>query len=197
VLGHLATTVGDPELAPRHRHPHLLADQSPGDRVGIAIDLDAAVRPHPPHQLAALLERRPAGEWLQRCRFVPQEALDRRLAGGAVDPGAVAVRVGIEVGRDSGGGGAGRPYRDPDDPLIVGGVPECRPLDRPSRQWRTEVRLAWRCKRWACSFFRLWATQCRVHSPAQAVSPRTMKRLAPWVSFICPKTGSTVWPRRA
>ena len=57
--------------------------------------------------------------------------------------------------------------------------------DRRRRQGKTGLGpFAERRTRCACSFFRLWATQCRVHSPTQAVSPRTMSRPAPWVSFI-------------
>lgn len=46
------------------------------------------------------------------------------------------------------------------------------------------------------SFRKLWAVQMSFHSDAHAESPRRMNRVAPWTVLICPKTPSTMAPRR-
>lgn len=62
-----------------------LADQPPGDRVGVRVDLHRAVGPHAPAQLARRQERAALGQRPQRGGLVAREARQGRLPGGAVD----------------------------------------------------------------------------------------------------------------
>ena len=82
----LATGVQDPQPPTADLDHHARADQAPRHAVGVAVDLDATVRLNPTDQLAGLLERRPAGERLQRSGLVALEPDDRRLTRRAMDP---------------------------------------------------------------------------------------------------------------
>ena len=70
-----------PTAADHHAHP--LADQTPRHRIGVRVHRHRAVRLHPADQIPQLPERRPSGARAQTLRLAP-EALQRRLAGGAV-----------------------------------------------------------------------------------------------------------------
>lgn len=69
-----------------HRHLDAFADEAPGRRIEVAVDLDGAVALHPTRELARLAERWPAVNRLQRRRLVALEPRKRRLAGRAVRP---------------------------------------------------------------------------------------------------------------
>jgi hypothetical protein len=85
VEGHLVAGVEDAELAAYDLHSHRLADQPPGNAVGVGVDLDRAVRGHLAHELARLLEGRLAVERAQGLSLFPLEPHERRLAGRPVD----------------------------------------------------------------------------------------------------------------
>jgi Transposase DDE domain len=77
------------------RSPLLFADQPPGNRVGVRIDLHGAVGLRLAHQFADLPERWPPGERPERRHLVAREADERRLAGGARAPGRRRSRASI------------------------------------------------------------------------------------------------------
>src|SRR6185369_3064995 len=68
-----------------HEHRDALANQPPRHAVAVGFDLDARVRVHAPHALAKRLESGTAHDRPKRGSFLALEALERRLAGGAMD----------------------------------------------------------------------------------------------------------------
>src|SRR5260370_42494130 len=67
-------------------HAHGFTDQPPWHRIGIAIDLNDAIRLHLAHQLACHLKRANLSDRAQRASLGAPKALNRRLAGRAVHP---------------------------------------------------------------------------------------------------------------
>jgi hypothetical protein len=67
VHGDLARTVSDAHPIRRDRHCHALADQTPGHRVAVRIDIDRAIVADHAGELAQRAERRPVAERLNRC----------------------------------------------------------------------------------------------------------------------------------
>ena len=83
---HLLAGMADAQLPAGEDHAHLLTDQPPRHRIGVAVDLDRTVGLDPAHQLAARRKGRSAGDQRQGARLGPLKALDRDLAGRAMHP---------------------------------------------------------------------------------------------------------------
>jgi hypothetical protein len=75
---HLGAGMADPHPPVGYLHLDAFADEAPGRRVAVAVDLDGAVAPHPMHQSARLPERRAAVDRRQGRRLVALEPDPRR-----------------------------------------------------------------------------------------------------------------------
>jgi len=76
--------VANDDPAGAHHNLDALADQAPGDRIAVGVEIDGAVGLNPAGEVAQLAKRRPAAKRPQRASFA-LEPLDRRFARRAVD----------------------------------------------------------------------------------------------------------------
>lgn len=87
VDGNFLAAMVHPHQLMGDRDAYLLADQAPGDLVGIAVHRDGAVGTNPAHEVARGHEGWPVGERAQSMALVAGKTQPRGLTGRTMDPG--------------------------------------------------------------------------------------------------------------
>ena len=79
MIGHHLAGMANDDAAGENHDLHRLADQAPGNRVAVGVEVNDTVGTHLADQVAQLAERSTSAKRTERCSFIG-EAHDRQLA---------------------------------------------------------------------------------------------------------------------